>query len=185
MKNLKIALGLFTQFIKIGIFTFGGGWSIVAQMQKVFSEEAKLITSEELLDIVSIGRSLPGLMTGNIAVLFGYHVAGVCGALACVFGMAIPPFAILSVVTYFYAMVSTLPLVSAAMYGARAAVVPIIVCAALRLMRKAYRYPVCIAVTVSIGILYVLFDVSCIWLVVLGALTGLLICKCHQKEESS
>ena len=76
--------GLFWQFFKIGCYTFGGGWSIVAQMQKEYVEKRGWLTEEDLLDITSVGRSLPGLMIGNVSYLFGYHVAGFPGAVACV-----------------------------------------------------------------------------------------------------
>ena len=82
MKRARQVLGLFFQFMKFGMFTFGGGWSIVAQMQKLYVEQEKVITSEELLDLTSVGRSLPGTMIGNVAMLYGYRVAGVAGVAA-------------------------------------------------------------------------------------------------------
>ena len=71
MKRARQILGLFLQFMKFGLFTFGGGWSIIAQMQKLYVEQEKTITSEELLDLTSVGRSLPGTMIGNVAMLYG------------------------------------------------------------------------------------------------------------------
>ena len=79
-EKLVRAAGLYLYFFKIGWFTFGGGWSIVAQMQTDFVERDKQIEAHELLDIVSVGRSLPGTMIGNVAYLFGYHMCGVPGA---------------------------------------------------------------------------------------------------------
>ena len=76
------ALSIFKTFLKFGCFTFGGGWSIVAQMQKEYVEKEHWITDEELLDFTSVGRSTPGLMIGNVSILFGYHAAGIPGALA-------------------------------------------------------------------------------------------------------
>ena len=55
-------LGLFLYFFKIGFYTFGGGWSIIAQLQQEYVQKRHWITDEELLDITSVGRSLPGLM---------------------------------------------------------------------------------------------------------------------------
>lgn len=182
MKRFKTILHLFLQFLKIGFCTFGGGWSIVAQMQKTFSDKEKMISNEELLDIISIGRSMPGLMVGNITALFGYHVAGFLGALTCVFGMAIPPFIILSVVTYLYSDIEEMGVVVAAMHGVRAAVVPIIVSAVLRLMKTAYGYPVCYAISIVTIALYLLFHMSCFLLVVLGVFAGFVICKSHKSD---
>jgi hypothetical protein len=80
------ALSIFKTFLKFGCFTFGGGWSIVAQMQKEYVEKEHWITDEELLDYTSVGRSTPGLMIGNASILFGYCTAGVPGALAALLG---------------------------------------------------------------------------------------------------
>ncbi len=91
MKTWKKALKLFGQFFQFGCFTFGGGWSIVAQMQKLYVEKEKTITSQELLDITSVGRSLPGTMIGNVAMLYGYRVGGVFCGIVCVVAMILPP----------------------------------------------------------------------------------------------
>ena len=90
MKTWKKALKLFGQFFQFGCFTFGGGWSIVAQMQKLYVEKEKTITSQELLDITSVGRSLPGTMIGNVAMLYGYRVGGVFCGIVCVVAMILP-----------------------------------------------------------------------------------------------
>ena len=96
------ALELFLYFFKIGFYTFGGGWSIVAQIQQEYVQSKGWITDEDLLDITSVGRSLPGLMIGNVSYLFGYHVAGFPGALACLLGISLPSLIVLTVVTWCY-----------------------------------------------------------------------------------
>ena len=126
MNNLKKAAVLFGQFFQFGCFTFGGGWSIVAQMQKLYVEKEKTITSQELLDITSVGRSLPGTMIGNVAMLYGYRAAGILGGIACVIAMVTPPMIVLSLITYFYTLFKENLWVMSAMTGVRAAIVPII-----------------------------------------------------------
>ena len=59
MKRGKELAVLFGEFFQFGCFTFGGGWSIVAQMQQLYVEKKHTLTGEELLDITSVGRSLP------------------------------------------------------------------------------------------------------------------------------
>lgn len=107
MENIKKSLNLFWYFFKMGWFTFGGGWSMVAQLQKDFAEERKLIESEELLDIVSVGRSLPGTMIGNVAYLFGYHQCGVMGGIFSVLGIVSPSLFILGIIAVFYELLGT------------------------------------------------------------------------------
>ena len=79
-ERIKNGLMLFAFFFKIGCFTFGGGWSILAQMEQEFVDKRKLITKEELLDMVAVGKSVPGIMITNISMLFGYYVGGWFGA---------------------------------------------------------------------------------------------------------
>ena len=142
MKRARQVLGLFFQFMKFGLFTFGGGWSIVAQMQKLYVEQEKVITSEELLDLTSVGRSLPGTMIGNVAMLYGYRVAGIAGGM----------------------------------------VVPIMISAVLGMVGSAFRYPPCYAVMLLVIALYLFFNVNCVYLVVIGAVCGLLIAEFYERK---
>lgn len=129
-RELPRPLCCFLLLFKIGLFTFGGGWSIVAQLQREFVDKRGWISKEDLLDIVSVGRSFPGIMVINIAVMFGYHVGGVpLGVIAAV-GVAAPSVAVLSVVTVFYEQFRRNIYIARAMVGVRAAVVPIILSAA-------------------------------------------------------
>ena len=89
-RNIKKGFQLFWFFFRIGFFTFGGGWSIVAQIQKEFVAKRKWMTEEELLDTVSVGRSLPGLMIGNVSFMFGYQNGGVFCAIMSLLGISVP-----------------------------------------------------------------------------------------------
>ena len=174
---------VFSVYAKFGLFTFGGGWSIVAQMQKLYVEQEKVITSEELLDLTSVGRSLPGTMIGNVAMLYGYRVAGVAG------GMALPvrhdPAAAGGAGRHhakFYTAFQNNLWVAAAMCGIRAAVVPIMISAVLGMVGSAFRYPPCYAVMLLVIALYLFFNVNCVYLVVIGAVCGLLDCGVLRAE---
>lgn len=180
--SLKKIWEMFFYFFRISWFTFGGGWSIVAQMQKDFVDDKKELTAEELLDIVSVGRSLPGTMIGNVAMLYGYRVAGVAGGMACLFGMILPPLAVLAVITQFYTAFQNNLWVAAAMRGIRAAVVPIMISAVLGMVGSAFRYPPCYAVMLLVIALYLFFNVNCVYLVVIGAVCGLLIAEFYERK---
>lgn len=182
MGRIREILVLFFQFVKFGTFTFGGGWSIIAQMQKLYVEEKHVITSEELLDLTSVGRSLPGTMIGNVAVLYGYRAAGIAGALACVFGMVLPPMVILAVITLFYTAFQQNPWVASAMAGVRTAVVPIMLSAVVNMLKSAFRYPPCYAVAVLTLALYLFMNVNCVYLVLIGAVCGLVIAEIYERK---
>ena len=173
---------LFLDFLQFGCFTFGGGWSIVGQMQRKYVDREGVITDEELLDLTSVSRSIPGVMVANVAMLYGYRTAGVPGGLTAVLGLALPPFAILSTLTFCYTAVKENPWVIAAMTGIRAAVVPIMFSAMLGLIRGAFHYRPCVIVAALSLVLYLFFHVSCIWLVLLGGLCGLLLSEVQERR---
>lgn len=75
MKRAREICELFVQFMKFGLFTFGGGWSIVAQMQKLYVEEKHTITAEELLDLTSVGLQCAGNDGWQRGGAYGYRVA--------------------------------------------------------------------------------------------------------------
>ena len=169
-------------FMKIGCFTFGGGWSIVAQMQMEFVDKRQWITEEELLDYTSVARSMPGIMIGNTSLLFGYHIAGVPGAFAAVLGITIPSLVIITLVSLVYDAFRTNPYVLRALVGVRAAVLPIIISAGLRLRKGALKdwigY-VLMAVAAALS----LFKVNNVIIIALGVVAGLLICEAKARKE--
>ena len=183
MKKSKQLLDLFLTFLKLGCFTFGGGMSIVAQMQRIYVEDQKIITDGELLDLTSVARSMPGLMVGNVAMLFGYRCAGVLGGAVCVIGMVLPPLFIVSLITVFYTTFRDNRWIDAAMTGVRAGVVPIVVAAAIKMAKGAFRFPPCILVTVLMLVLYLAFNVSTIMLVLLGGICGLVISEFYERKS--
>lgn len=173
---------LFWQFFKFGCFTFGGGWSIVAQMQQVYAREKRLLGEEEILDLAAVGKSVPGTMIGNVAMLFGYRMGGYLGGLACVLGMIIPPFLVLAVVTVFYGAIRGNPWVAAAMTGIRAAVAPIIFSAVVGMFQGAFAYPPCFVIAAAALVLYLGLGVSGVWLMLGGAVCGLVLCDYYERR---
>ena len=172
--DLSRTLDILLTFLKFGCFTFGGGWSIIAQIQKEYVEKKKWITDEELLDFTAVGRSVPGLMIGNVSILFGYHTAGVTGALAALIGMVIPPFIIMIGVVYLYNMFKDNSYVASAMIGVRAAVVPIIINALIKLFKSGMKDVFCYITAISAFALSLFFGWNNVIIVLLGAAAGLI-----------
>lgn len=182
--RFKKSIKLFGDFFQFGCFTFGGGWSIIAQMQKLYVEKEKTITSQELLDITSVGRSLPGTMIGNIAMLYGCRVGGLFCGIICVIAMIAPPMIVLSLITYFYTIFKENVWVVSAMTGVRAAIVPIIISAAVGMVKGAFRFPPCYLLTAAAAGLYLIFNTSCVVLVIMGVIGGLIICEIYERREA-
>ncbi len=181
-KRIKELSLLLTEFMRFGLFTFGGGWSIIAQMQQLYVEKKNTITSEELLDLVSVAKSVPGAMIANVAMLYGYRVAGLLGGLICVFGMCMPPMVVLIIISFFYTSFRDNYWVNAAMQGMQAAVVPIIANAARNLIKGSAKYPPCVLVIIVSLALYLFTEIHPALLVVMGVCSGLLIGGYYERK---
>ena len=90
---------------------------IVPLMRKRFVEELGWIEEQEMLDMTAIAQSSPGAIAVNAAILVGYHVAGISGALLTVLGTVIPPMIIISVISMFYQAFRDNPVVNLVMAG--------------------------------------------------------------------
>lgn len=172
-EKLKTGLGLFVFFFKIGCFTFGGGWSILAQMEQEFVDKRKWLTKSELLDMVAVGRSVPGIMITNISMIFGYSMGGIFGGCCAVLGITAPAILILSVVTIFYSKLKDNIWCASALRGIRSAVVPIIASAAFSLGKEAFKTKISIAAGVIALLLCIFTDLGNIELVGLGVVAVL------------
>ena len=144
-------------------------------MQQLYVERRKTITSEELLDLVSVAKSIPGTMIANVAMLYGYRVHGLIGGLVCVVGMCAPPMVVLMIISFFYTAFRDNYWVNAAMMGMQAAVVPIIAGAAKNLIKGSAKYPPCVIIILASTALYLFVELNPVLLVVGGVIGGLLI----------
>lgn len=154
---------------------------MLTQMQNVYVDREKILSEEELLDLTSIGRSLPGAMICNVGMLFGYRLNGVLGGTLCVLGMTVSPFVVLCLVVTLYEQFMSNQLFAAAMYGIRAAVPAIIISAIIKMCKNAYRFPPCVIISVLSFVFYYFLETSCITLVIAGALAGIILCEINER----
>ena len=102
-ENRKILLWkIFVSTLYLSTFIFGGGYVIVTLMKKKFVDEYHWIEEKEMLDLVAIAQSSPGAIAVNGAIVVGYKLAGILGAVISIFGTIIPPFAIISIISVGY-----------------------------------------------------------------------------------
>ena len=185
MKKVQMGrtLEIFRTFLKFGCFTFGGGWSIVAQMQKEYVEKKGWISNEELLDFTSVARSTPGLMIGNTSVLVGYHTAGILGALAALIGITLPPVVIMIGVTFIYGLMKDNIYVDRAMVGVRAAVVPIIISVLVKLFKSGMKDLFCYLVAIFAMALCLSGRINNFLIVLMGAAAGLIYMEVKARHD--
>lgn len=103
MSDKKLIIGkLFLSTLYLSAFTFGGGYVIVTLMKKKFVDQYHWIDEEEMLDLIAIAQSAPGAVAVNGAIVVGYKVAGLWGSLAAILGTVLPPFLIISAISFAY-----------------------------------------------------------------------------------
>ncbi len=134
--NIKNALILFLTFLKIGAFTFGGGYAMIPIIEKEICDKRKWITGEEILDVFAISESTPGPIAINSATFIGYKIAGVFGSFCATFGVVLPSFVIISVISLVLREFSDIPAVQYAFNGIRAGVLALIIKALFSMYKK-------------------------------------------------
>lgn len=168
---------MFWTMAKIGCFTFGGGWSIIVQIQHEFVDKRGWMTEEQIIDFMSVAKSFPGIMIVNMSVLCGYAMGGVAGALAAAFGLTAPAIIAIGLVTYFYSSLKANPYVERVLNGVRCVVIPIILQAAWKLRGKSLTSVISYVFLAVSFVVCAFTDISKPIVIVAGAVLGLMVCK--------
>lgn len=137
---------LFFVFLKIGAFTFGGGYAMIPLIQREMADNKKWISEKDILDIVAISESTPGPIAVNAATFVGYHVAGVAGAAAATFGVVLPAFCIIACLATILPKLERLKAVQYAFWGIRVGVLALLLRALLTMYHSCKKtvFAVCI-----------------------------------------
>ena len=178
MAKLKKYASLFFTLLKIGLFTFGGGYAMISLLESELVERKKWLEHEEFMDIVVIAESTPGPIAINSATYVGYKRAGVLGAAAATTGVCVPSFVIIYLISLFFDRFMQLQLVAAAFKGIQVCVVYLIFSAGLKMFKKMDRSPlsmVLMGLTIVCLVTLSLFAIrfSTIFYILIGAAIGL------------
>ena len=137
---------LFLTFAKIGLFTFGGGYAMIALIERSCVEKKRWITHDEMMEITAIAESTPGPIAINCATYVGYKQAGMAGAVAATVGIVLPSFCVIFLISSFLDDYLGIAWVAHAFAGIRIAVGILILDAAVKMIRKMPRKPLPLAV---------------------------------------
>ena len=135
MQKLKNALQLFWTFFKIGLFTFGGGYAMIAVIQREIVERKKWIEQEDFLDIIAIAESTPGPLAINSATYVGYKKCGVLGSAFATLGVVLPSFVIIFAISFFFDAFLSYKYVKYAFRGIQACVAFLILNAGIKMLK--------------------------------------------------
>ena len=136
VKKTKEYLSLFLTMLKIGLFTFGGGYAMIALLENEFVAKKKWIEKDEFLDVAAIAESTPGPIAINAATYIGYKNSGVIGSMIATLGICIPSFVIIYAISLFFDAFLSFTLVEYAFKGIQICVVYLIISAGLKMLKQ-------------------------------------------------
>ncbi|MFI3283525.1 MAG: chromate transporter [Erysipelotrichaceae bacterium] len=117
---------LFKSTFMLSAFTFGGGFVIIPLMKQKFVDELGWLEEEEMLNLTAIAQSCPGAVAVNAAILLGYKIAGYRGVLISILGTVLPPFFIITTISYFYEAFKSNEIIANALIGMQSGVAAVI-----------------------------------------------------------
>ena len=136
MRKIKGYLSLFLTMLKIGLFTFGGGYAMIAMLENEFVEKKKWLDKDEFLDVAAIAESTPGPIAINAATYIGYKNSGIIGSMIATLGICIPSFVIIYAISLFFDAFLSFTLVAYAFKGIQICVIYLILTAGLKMLRQ-------------------------------------------------
>ena len=136
---LNILLDLFLTFAKIGLFTFGGGYAMLAMIENTCVVKKQWITHDEMMNVTVIAESTPGPIAINCATCTGYKKSGFIGAVVATLGMIVPSFVVIYLISMFLDNFLELTIIANAFKGIKIAVGILILDAAITMIKKMHK----------------------------------------------
>jgi chromate transporter len=163
---------VFITFFKIGIFTLGGGYAMIPLIEEEVVNRHRWVSKEELLDLIAIAQSCPGVFAINIATFIGYKLNKERGAIVSAAGTALPSFLIILIIAMFFHQFEDNRVVAAMFRGIRPAVVALIAVPTFNLGKQAQLNKYTIWIPIVSALLIWLLGVSPIWIIILAGIGG-------------
>jgi len=169
---MKKLIKLFLVFMQLGVCTFGGGYAMLALLQRVVVDKYHWATEEELMDYYAIGQCTPGIISINTATFIGYKQAGLLGAVCTTVGFAVPSIIIITIIAAFIQNFAELAIVKHALAGIRVGVCVLIFDAVVKLGKKALVNVPSVVLFLIIAALAVFTPIDTVVLIVAAGVAG-------------
>lgn len=183
--DLKEFLQLFLLFVKVGAFTFGGGYAMLPMFERELVTNRGWLTKEEILNYYAVAQCVPGVIAVNTATLVGYRRRGVAGGIVATLGMITPSLIIILAIATFLQNIAEVPMVAHAFAGIRVGVTVLIINAIIRMWKSGITDWVGLVLCLVTVALSVVFDVSPVFPVVGAALVGLVITSVRKAGKAA
>ena len=172
---MKKHLNLFFTMLKIGLFTFGGGYAMIALLQNEFVEKKQYLEKDEFLDMVAIAESTPGPIAINAATYIGYKQLGLLGSLIATAAICIPSFVIIFTISIFFDAFLSFKLVEYAFRGIQVCVIYLIFTAGIKMLKQMKKTAFSISIVSAVSVCMIAFS---LFAVKFSTIFYILICGC-------
>ncbi len=172
--NNKLYWESFRTFFKIGMFTLGGGYAMIPIIEEEVVNRHKWVNKEEMLDLIAIAQSCPGVFAINISIFVGYKLRKVRGAIATALGTALPSFLIILAIAMFFHQFEDNRVIAAMFRGIRPAVVALIAVPTFNLAKSAQLNWFTVWIPIVSALAIWLMGVSPIWIIIAAGIGGFL-----------
>lgn len=177
---MKKNFNLFIIFLKIGLFTFGGGYAMISQIREIIIVKKKMITEDELSQIIAIAESTPGPLAINMATYIGYKQNNVLGSLFSTVGVVLPSFIIIYILSFYINEFLQFQIIEKAFYGINAVVAFLIIKTSWEMFKQLKKnifsitiFTICFLLMIAFEILSINF--SSLYFIIIGSILGIFI----------
>ena len=171
---MEILIRLYLAFLKIGTFSFGGGYAMLPFMQKEIVENNAWISMSEFSDIIGISQMTPGPVAINSATFVGYKVGGIIGSAIATIGVVTTSFILVSIISKILNKFKESIVIRSMLAGMRPILIALIIYAFIDLAKESYVDYKSIIITIIIGIILLSKKVHPILVIVIAAILGLI-----------
>ena len=180
MQRIKALFLLFLSMLKVGLFTFGGGYAMLHILEHEFVQKKAWIDREEFMDVVVVAESTPGPIAINCSTYIGYKQEKLLGAVFATLGMVLPSFVIIYLISLFFNLFLSITAVASAFNGIQVCVVFLILSAGLKMLKKIKKTPFTLLITALTFVCMLAFSIfavnfSSILYILISGSVGLLL----------
>lgn len=169
-----IIIKLFLSFLKIGTFSFGGGYAMLPFVEREIVTSNKWLSMPQFMDIIGISQMTPGPVAINSATFVGYKMQGVFGSIAATLGVVTTSFILVSIISHTLEKFKNSVIVKSALLGMRPVLIALIFSAFLGLAKESYLDFKSIVIAIIIGALLLSKKIHPILIIVIAAVLGVI-----------
>ena len=173
-KGADTMLELFLTFMKIGLFTFGGGYAMISLIEDICVERKNWITHEEMMNVTVVAESTPGPIAINCTTYIGWLQGGFWGSILATLGVVIPSFPIIFLISMFFDNFLEITIVASAFKGIKLAVGLLILNAGLNMRQKMKKVKLSVTIMVcALAVMLLVQDFSSLSLMIIAGVISL------------